>query len=764
MASKRLYAHSVNGAPVKEWQTLEEHLENVAHLAKGFAKKFSAEQWGYCAGLLHDLGKASESFQAYLLNNAKESDVEPQQTRGTDHSSAGAQIAVARYGLAGHILAYCISGHHAGLLDAVDKLGYGASLEGRLKKSLDPCRYLHIEPLLPKELGTPLILERAFERCSSSEAAFSASMFVRMLFSCLVDADFLDTERFLDARQASQRPSWPDSILKEIAQACDLFVEQDLSPSRSRIGKERQRIRTACLQKAELPPGFFSLTVPTGGGKTLSSLAFGLRHALSNGLQRVVYVLPYTSIIEQNAEVFRRVTRPLVDRGIVDPVVEHHSNISEERDTIPSRLASENWAAPIVVTTTVQFYEALFSNRPSQCRRLHNISRSVVILDEVQKLPVDYLKPCLMALRGLTTDYGTSVLLCTATQPSFHKREDFEIGIEIPPDKELAPDPPRLYTLLRRAKVEHLGKVSDVELVGLAAKNNQSLIIANTRRHARILFEELKDSCRYEQVFHLSAAMCPEHRSSILGEVFERLKQDEPCLVVSTQLIEAGIDIDFPVVFRSMAGLDSIAQAAGRCNRNGREPLGTTYVFRSEHEGSERFLRETAQVASELMGAEDKEALFEDILSLEAVEHYFRLYYWTQRDRWDSRRILDELHLQNKEDLPFLFNFRSISERFRLIDESQKPVVIPWQEQGIQLCRRLEQIPGGVLVPRDLRRALQRYTVQVRKRLWDQHVYSGDIRLVNEQYPVLAAPDIHYHDSLGLILEDRVLEEDQFIV
>jgi len=736
----------------------------VAHLAKGFARKFSAEQWGYCAGLLHDLGKASRHFQAYLLDNSKESDAEPQQTRGPDHSSAGAQIAVARYGLAGHILAYCISGHHAGLLDAVNKLGYGASLESRLKKSLDPCSYPDIELLLPKKLSIPPILEKVFERPNAPEAAFSVSMFVRMLFSCLVDADFLDTEQFLDPDQAMERPCWPDSILKEIALACDLFVERELSPSRSRIGKERQRIRTACLQKAELPSGFFSLTVPTGGGKTLSSLAFGLRHALSNGLLRIIYVLPYTSIIEQNAEVFRRVTRPLMDRGVVDPVVEHHSNISEDRDTIPSRLASENWDAPIVVTTTVQFYEALFSNRPSQCRRLHNVSRSVIILDEVQKLPVDYLKPCLMALEELTTNYGTTVVLCTATQPSFHKREDFEIGIKIPPERELAPDPPRLYTVLRRAKIRDLGKVSDVELVGLAAKNSQALIIVNTRGHARVLFEELKKRCRHEQIFHLSAAMCPEHRSSVLVEIFEGLKKGEPCLVVSTQLIEAGIDIDFPVVFRSMAGLDSIAQAAGRCNRNGREPLGATYVFRSEHEGSERFLRDTAQVASELMGPEGKEPLYEDILSLQAVEHYFKLYYWSQRDRWDSRRILEELHLQNKEALPFLFNFRTISERFHLIDESQKAVVIPWQEQGIQLCRRLEQVPRGVLVPRDLRRALQRYTVQVREMLWDEHVSSGDIRLVNEQYPLLAAPDIHYHESLGLILEDRVLEEDQYIV
>ena len=362
-------------------------------------------------------------------------------------------------------------------------------------------------------------------------------------------------------------------------------------------------------------PGLFSLTVPTGGGKTLSSLAFALRHAQRYSLRRVVYVVPFTTITEQTAEQFRHVMRPLGDS---DPVIEHHSNLDAGSETTASRLATENWDAPLVVTTSVQFYDSLFAARPSRCRKLHSLAKAVIILDEAQTLPVDYLEPCLRVLRELTANYGSTVVLCTATQPAVEWRDDFRIGLA--GVREIVPDPPRLYASLKRVDVEHLGQRNDASLAEDLMAHEQVLCIVNTRRHARTLSEAIGD--RDHQHFHLSALMCPQHRTTVLTNIKAALKARRICRVISTQLIECGVDIDFPTVYRSLAGVDSIAQAAGRCNRHGAQKTGRTFVFRSEHEESERYFADTANCASQVL------PLHEDPLSLDAVEHYFRLYYW----------------------------------------------------------------------------------------------------------------------------------------
>jgi len=758
LGTAQCYAHTLPGQPPETWQPLEEHLGNVAHLARRFADPFGAGDWAHLAGLWHDLGKYSMAFQRYLKAAGQGDDYHSAEIRGkVDHTTAGAQHATATIEILGHLLAYPIAGHHAGLLDATSDR---ACLEARLKKTVEPWRQRLREAPAVTPPKLPGFLTRALGRRAHDpqRAAFTFAFFVRMLFSSLVDADFLDTEQFVNPEQAGFRPAWPPKVFEEMEQALDDYVNA-LSVHDTPVDRKRRAVRESCLDTAALEPGFFSLTVPTGGGKTLSSLAFAIRHARRHGLARIIYVVPFTSIIEQNAAVFRRVFRPLAAPGLPDPVLEHHSALDVGKETVVSRLAAENWDAPLVVTTSVQFYESLFSRRPSRCRKLHNIARSVVILDEVQKIPVDFLAPCLFALRELAENYGASVVLCTATQPAVHRRKNFSIGLE--DVREIIPDPPALYRTLKRVDVVAIGRTSDQELVARLQQHEQVLCIVNTRRHARELYARMSDGATAsDSVFHLSAAMCPEHRSAVLSAVAEQLKQGSPCRVVSTQIVEAGVDVDFPVVYRSLAGLDSIAQAAGRCNRNGRLHRGTTFVFESEHREYEQFLNDTVAAAVQILGAGDSEPLYSDLLSLEAVEHFFRLYYWAQQERWDSKRILHEFNLVNNKDLPFLFGFETVGKRFRLIEDTGEPVIVPWDRTARKLCDRLRNTP--LPPPRNLLRKLQRYTVQVPKRAWRQ-AQGRTVEMIHDRYPVLISPEIHYDERLGLVLEREELDSDTFI-
>ncbi len=748
MTDTGYYAHTRDGTPPEEWQLLEDHLQNVAELARIFAGPFGAGDWAHLAGLWHDLGKYSDAFQRHLCSgadyHAEEAAGRTPATGTVDHTSAGAQHAARSVEIMGHLLASPIAGHHTGLLDT---LAEGACLDARLKKRIEPWEHGLAELPAADPPALPVFLQEALGRRGpdAKGAAFSFAFFVRMLFSCLVDADYLDTEAFMDPERAAERPRWPADILERMETALDRFVSR-LPDDGSPVALRRREVREACLSAAPAGPGLFSLTVPTGGGKTLSSLAFALRHAREHGLDRIVYVIPFTSIIEQNAGVFRKVFEPVVEEGVPDPVLEHHSALDVGKETLESRLAAENWDAPLVVTTSVQFYESLFSNRTSRCRKLHNLARSVVILDEAQKLPVDYLEPCLLALRELAASYGSSVVLCTATQPAVTRRDGFPVGLE--GVREIIPDPPALYTALRRVEVVDLGRRTDGELTDRLTGHEQVLCIVNTRRHARELFESLGNA---EGTFHLSAAMCPEHRSAILDRIRVALARGDPCRVISTQLVEAGVDVDFPVVYRSLAGLDAIAQAAGRCNRNGRLERGTTFVFRPEHERSEAFLRDTANAAVEILGGEGREALYDDLLSLEAVEHYFRLYYWNQKDRWDRKKILSDLRLvPNSRELPFQFAYRSIAGRFRLIETHGETVIVPWRERGAALVAELRDAWG--MPDRSVLRALQRYTVQVPSRLYQRHLGSS-IELVHDRYPVLTSPELFYDERLGLLLD-----------
>ncbi len=715
------------------------HLNKVAWWTAKFAEEMfptdsanaKAARWGYLTGLWHDLGKFAPEWQSYLGSKADAHRGEV--SARVDHSSAGAQHAVGTQNILGHLLAYAMAGHHSGLLDAISE---NADLQKRLHKEVPafgnaPKEILdrpipELPPIFARDIRRPLV----------------GAFFTRMIFSALVDADFLATEAFMNPSQARQRRSSRDRLLARMAEI--LAAHMDAFPiAQDAVNRARAEVHAACLTAAKEPPGFFSLTVPTGGGKTLSALAFALQHAITHGQKRVIYVIPFTSIIEQNAAVFEEVFRSLLASESDPVVLQHHSNLSPEKETTRSRLAAENWDAPLVVTTAVQFYESLHAARTSSCRKLHNIANSVVILDEAQCLPVEYLRPCLEVLQELTARYNTTAVLCTATQPAIHRTVDLPIGLERV--REIVPDPAGLYETLRRVTIVDRGALTDSVLSGELAARDKVLAIVNTRRHAQELFRLLPKSLAN---FHLSALMCPAHRHGVLAAVRQRLDQSQPVRLISTQLIEAGVDIDFPRVYRSLAGIDSIAQAAGRCNRNGRWPGSELHLFRSEHQRAEAYFRETAQIADQVL------QLHEDALSLASVEHFFTLYYAQHNppsgQRWDSKDICAEYKLAQDRTLPFHFQYRTVAEKFRLIEKEQLPVLIPFDERAKALLNELrnEAIP----LHRDLLRGLQRYTVQIyRSEFFQNHAQFESVR--DDQFHILICPETQYDSQFGLSLE-----------
>ncbi len=550
------------------------------------------------------------------------------------------------------------------------------------------------------------------------------SLFIRMLYSCLVDADFLDTEVFMDSQRGQRRQGYRTLTELEVVFFEKLGEMRKTAPT-SPVNRERELILNQCLRASQGDMGLFSLTVPTGGGKTLSSMAFALSHARKHGLKRVIYVIPYTSIIEQNATVFRAM---LGD----DAVLEHHCNFEPDNEDHRSRLAAENWDAPIIVTTNVQFFESLFASRSSQCRKLHNVTGSVIILDEVQTLPAPFLLPCLEALRELAGMYRASIVLCSATQPAVQIRDDFPHGLE--GVTEIIDNPDALATALKRTEVTVLPQVHDTELANRLNSYSQVLCIVNTRKHARALFQSLGDS---EDAFHLSALMCPVHRSLTLAEIRNRLQAGRACRVISTQLVEAGVDIDFPVVFRSVGGIDSIAQAAGRCNREGRLKMGQVFVFAPEAAIPAGHFRQTAQAAESVIRMHPQ-----DILSLAAIEDYFKLYYWTKGDALDDEGILAMLHAgcQNGD-----FPFKTVAEKFRFIKDEMKPVVIPFDDDARRLIKTLDYCEK----PTSLSRLLQKYTVSIHPGEWNTLLSIGSIKLKAGMFPVLTDETL-YRKDLGL--------------
>ncbi len=558
----------------------------------------------------------------------------------------------------------------------------------------------------------------------------------RMLYSALVDADFQETETFIQG----EKPRGGHASIEELCEAFNASMQQFDNPQ-GEINKKRTETLKACKEKADLEQGFFTLTIPTGGGKTLASMAFALNHAVKHGLKRVVYVIPFTSIIEQNAAVFKNYLGE-------ENVLEHHSNFDwkkgtnkfsedaddETRDALDKlKLASENWDIPIVVTTNVQFFESLFANKSSRCRKLHNMAKSVIIFDEAQMLPREYLDPCMLAIKELVTNYGASAVFCTATQPALDSRLP-KVNFT-----ELAPDPQALFDFYKRVQITNIGKTPDLDLIEKIKAYPQALCIVNTRRHAKGLFDQL-DS---EGSFHLSTLMCPTHRKAVLTDIREMLKSGQPCRVISTQVMEAGIDVDFPVGFRALAGLDSIIQAAGRVNRERKRDDSKIYVFDPETpfiKKTPTFIKQGAAFAESVIrkyaGQVDSKA---------AIEDYFNSLYNVQsKDAFDVKRILSYF------DNGLEFDFKTAAENFRMIDKNTVAVVIPYNNEAKRLLEHARYHP----YPFSLARQLQMYTVNIYENEFVKLQSKGVIETINDTYEALTEGNMQefYNEKTGLVL------------
>lgn len=738
------FAHT-RADPPSQREALLDHLLRVAEGLDGeggasqFAEAFGASTWGRLTGLWHDLGKYSTEFQAYLDSTV--AGIAGPGVR-VDHSTAGAQHAATRFpGLTGRVLAYCIAGHHTGLPDLVDSTGGTSGLAHRLLKAVPN---YSAAPQWLIDQSRPARLGLAY---SPANCAFQVSIFCRMLYSCLVDADYLATESFMRPERAEERSRVLPSLTELLTRLDGHLARLATSASPSIVNRARATVLAQCREKAELSPGLFSLTVPTGGGKTLSTLAFALGHAARHGLRRVLYAIPFTSIIEQNASVFREA----LETASEDVVLEHHSNFdpAENRGVEPDlevstpwhRLAAENWDAPVVVTTNVQLFESLFANKPSRCRKLHRIARSVIILDECQTLPVTLLQPTLSILDELCRNYGCTVVLCSATQPAIQARDGFGIGLT--GVREIIDAPDVLYECLRRVEVSRLGKLDDEAVVARLCQHEQVLCVVNTRVHAGRLFTALRAaSSATDGVFHLSAQMCPAHRTAVLDDVRTRLdvRDPKPCRVISTQLIEAGVDVDFPVVYRAMAGLDSIAQAAGRCNREGRRERGKVFVFDTDAKPTHD-VKCAAQHAAEVGRESD------NLLSLRAIDKYFLLNYWSRCGEWDKHGIMDCFAMSGDDAC---FQFREAAELYRLIPDAQQPVIVPYGKRGREMVATLRQAPTPP--GRRFDRQVQRYSVGLPASQFDRLSKSDVICQYHERYWVVES-EAAYDGSLGLQLD-----------
>lgn len=697
MASHPYLAHIASDG---REQTVAAHLQETAALCRSFAAEFGQAQRGAFLGMAHDIGKNSDAFQKRLLGGPR-----------VDHATAGA-LECAKRGESE--MACCVVGHHGGMPDFgnpnTDYPG-APTCTGRIKKAqtgnIPP---YHWEGELPSPGKKPPL-----------DNLYSISMWVRMMYSCLVDADFLNTESFM-AETVPLRSGY-DSLPELLRRLNDYIAPW--FPGKTELNRNRCAILSACMEKASLPRGVYSLTVPTGGGKTVSSLAFGLKHAVENGMKRVIYVIPYTSIIEQNAQVFRDILGE-------SNVVEHHSGVSYDDDDETScnnyfqRLASENWDAPVIVTTAVQFFESLYSNRPSQCRKLHNIANSVVIFDEAQMIPTCHLLPCVGAMASLASQFRSTIVLCTATQPvltDLFRRFYPQVQIT-----ELCPRVGDYFQKFQRVTYQDGGLLSDEALAAELQQHNQALCIVNTRKAAQSLYALLPEEGR----FHLSTLMYPAHRRQILNTIRQRLSSGLPCRVVSTSLIEAGVDVDFPMVWREIAGLDSIAQAAGRCNREGRRNPAESFVtyFQSEHPAL-LLQKINVQAAGEALKRGGNPG------APETMTDYFTALRSLIGENMDKSNTVK--HLQE-----MLLPFKTVAEGFHLIDQETNTVYIPLGA-GEELCRPVQEKTAN----RENYRRAGQYSVGIYREHFLKLWQAGDIQLLSENSAVLTNLSL-YDPETGL--------------
>lgn len=721
MNGNRLFAHTP--ATAGNWHYLEEHLKSVAELSAQFAAKFHAQDYGRLAGLLHDIGKAGQEFQTYLKYCHQNPE---KQIRGPDHSSAGAILAQQYW----EGLSFLVAGHHGGLPEP-------ASLKQRLQ---DKSQESSVQKIvadtgmlvkLPKSLTPPSIT-----------APLQCDLFLRLLFSSLVDADYLDTEKHFIPSQAKLRVK--EQTLKDMTALLDQKLRQISGKEASRVNKARQEILQYCLEAAKLEPGFFRLTVPTGGGKTLSGLAFALRHADIYDKHRIIVAIPYTSIIDQTAQVYGDIFGR-------ERLVEHHSAINPLDDEEYfvnhqwSRLAAENWDAPLIVTTTVQLFESLFAHRPAACRKLHNLVESIIILDEVQTLPSGLLKPILEILQQLVDFYGVSVVFSTATQPALSEAQSpFLKGVR-GNIREIVPLPNKYFQALKRVSYESPPEKWSWEKVAAEMMiEPQCLAVVNTKSDALGLLKNFADA----EVFHLSTLLCMAHRREVLQEIKRRLEAGEPCRVVATQVVEAGVDLDFPVVLRAMGPLDRIVQAAGRCNREGKLKQGKVVIFvPAEGKVPPGDYRSGTELTAAILKDEKV-----DLHAPELYVSYFRQFYQAvETDQHGINKLREQL------------NFPEVARRFRMIEDDTVPLVVRYPRENSPLELLLARIKSldhrRAGETRRLLRLLQPYLVNIRRCLLGEYQQQG---LVQELPLGLWEWLGDYHEVRGLW--DRTLAPERLVV
>ncbi len=707
-------------------QTNAEHTEGVANLASLFAGAFGMASWGKVLGLLHDKGKESDAFQQHIK---KVSGYEPDCVvmGDTHHAYVGGIIASRIYGKsADNLFVNQIVSHHTGLHDYDE-------MEGILKKEMPTEIDTHVQKA---DLNKPpfILKPNDFHHLT------------RMLFSCLVDADYLDTERFMNKESYRLRQEKADlkSLLPLLADRLHSFKSQ---ASDSEINVIRNQVQEQCARKADAPVGFYSLTVPTGGGKTLSSLLWAMKHAIRNGQKRVIIAIPYTSIIMQTAAVLRDIFGE-------ENVLEHHSNVNLERikdETLMEKmkLATENWDYPIVVTTNVQLFESMFANKPSVCRKLHNIVDSVIILDEVQTLSTDYLQPIVDALNTYNKLFKVSVLFTTASQPILsgliegcNPKASFS-GIEN--IEEIIPKELKLHDRLRRVQlsIDNEGKSYD-EIAEMLLRHKRVLCIVNTRKDAQEIYKRLP---KEGVTLHLSKNMCPAHISETIATLKDSLRDEEQDIirVVSTQLIEAGVDIDFPVVYRQEAGLDSVLQAAGRCNREGKKGMSTTYVFSLTKEHP--LPRGDMQAANQARLSLDNTS---DWFAPSTMTEYFKQLY-CRKESFDQKDI--KHYLYNPKELCFATGAKA----FRLIEDAGFSVVVCWKDSMELVQQVLEDGPSYTLMKK-----LAQYTVNIYQTDFKKLLNMG---VVSEKKEGLFVVDYQqqYDPNLGLLTDNNWTTESLII-
>lgn len=734
------YAHSLTGIDPSQWHTLHSHLTGTADRAGRFATPFGGASAAKACGLLHDLGKYCERFQSYIAT---------QTGKGGDHSLAGALTLIElattpTEKMFVRVLAYAIAGHHAGLANYDE-----------LKERIDRDDHNRADAVwrtdLNADFGSLIPPLPHLSRSDRTVSAFQLAFWGRMVFSCLVDADFKDTEAYYVAHgKATADRAWPllNAHIDSLILGFDTQMSQiQAKAPASELNTLRQDILRHVRAQASRAPGLYTLTVPTGGGKTLASLGFALDHAKAHGLRRIIYSIPFTSIIEQSAGIFRQV---LGD----DYVLEHHSSIDQQKfdpkeQLNKLRLAMEDWAAPVIVTTNVQLFESLFANRPARCRKLHNIAGSVIILDEAQTLPLGLLRPTLQALDELAKHYGCTIVLCTATQPALDTGNFKHGGLDLK-GRELAPDPAGLAQKLKRVHFSMAGEMDDQQLVEELSAHDQALVIVNSRKHALALYRTAK-AAGLDGLVHLTTRQHAHDRREILKAVRDALKPDDPrpCRVIATSLIEAGVDVDFPRVWRAVSGLDQIAQAAGRCNREGRRDLSASLVTvftPKDHKPPavfEPFIDAFTRVATQ----------FDDLLSPEAIQRYFQELYWSKgAEALDAKKILAAFSIGSGE--PHL-NYREVAETYRMIESGMMPVIINATSEVSGILNKLQ---SNAASPGKAARELQRFIVPVPPKDFTMLTNMGAVAyhrpdLWADQFAALNREELYSRET-GLIWED----------